>query len=359
VSALRRSAALLALPFVAVLAAFVPWPPRAVERVYALSLYPHIQPALTSFSNRAPFAWLDVLLLVVAGTVSAYVVLAWRRRTSAVRWAVGCGATLVQCAAVAYLLFLVVWGFNYRRLPASERLHVAPPRVTAARLRVLATRAVDEVNALAGQRVDERRLAMPELLEDLTPAFASALAETGVTWRVEPGRPKRSIVGATFPWAAVDGMVNPFGLEVILNPDVLPFERPFVLAHEWGHLAGFADESEASFAGFLACLHGPGSARYSGWLSVGLHAWRALPRTEAREVTSRLGPQPRADLKAIAARLTRAQPLVHAVSWRVYDQYLRANRVDEGLASYDAVTRLVLGSALTARLAGPDEPSTR
>jgi hypothetical protein len=53
--------------------------------------------------------------------------------------------------------------------------------------------------------------------------------------------------------------------------------------------------------------------------------------------------------------LTRAQPLVHAVSWRVYDQYLRANRVDEGLASYDAVTRLVLGSAVTAELAGPDQ----
>ena len=29
-------------------------------------------------------------------------------------------------------------------------------------------------------------------------------------------------------------------------PDLLPFERPFVLAHEWAHLAGHADEAEAS-----------------------------------------------------------------------------------------------------------------
>jgi hypothetical protein len=41
------------------------------------------------------------------------------------------------------------------------------------------------------------------------------------------------------------------------------------------------------------------------------------------------------------------------VSWQVYDRYLRANRVDAGVASYDEVTRLVLGSALTESVATP------
>ena len=39
-------------------------------------------------------------------------------------------------------------------------------------------------------------------------------------------------------------MVNPFGLEVLINPDILPIERPYVVAHEWGHIAGWALESE-------------------------------------------------------------------------------------------------------------------
>jgi hypothetical protein len=38
------------------------------------------------------------------------------------------------------------------------------------------------------------------------------------------------------------------------------------------------------------------------------------------------------------------------VSWQIYDRYLRANRVEDGVASYDGVTRLMLGSRLTASL---------
>ncbi len=59
-----------------------------------------------------------------------------------------------------------------------------------------------------------------------------------------------------FTWAGVTGMMNPFGLETIVHPDLLPFERPFVLAHEWAHLAGHADEAEASAVGWLACMNG-------------------------------------------------------------------------------------------------------
>jgi hypothetical protein len=146
-------------------------------------------------------------------------------------------------------------------------------------------------------------------------------------------------------------MVNPFGLEVLVNPEVLPFERPFVLAHEWAHLAGHADESEASFVGLQACWRGNREARYSGWLSLLIHAVRGLPAAERRGSLDALTPGPRADLRALAERLERAQPVIHAVSWQVYDRYLRANRVDAGIASYDAVVRLVLGSSLTASVA--------
>jgi hypothetical protein len=42
------------------------------------------------------------------------------------------------------------------------------------------------------------------------------------------------------------------------------------------------------------------------------------------------------------------QPAVHHVSWSVYDQYLRANRVASGVGDYGEVLTLVLGSELTA-----------
>jgi hypothetical protein len=36
-------------------------------------------------------------------------------------------------------------------------------------------------------------------------------------------------------------------------------------------------------------------------------------------------------------------PRISAAGWRVYDSYLKANRVEAGAASYAEVVRLVLG----------------
>jgi hypothetical protein len=72
-----------------------------------------------------------------------------------------------------------------------------------------------------------------------------------------------------------------------------------------------------------------------------------LSRRDREDVVSRLAPGPRADLRAVAARLARdVSPQVSAAGWRVYDRYLKANRIEAGAASYAQVVRLVLGTAL-------------
>ena len=124
----------------------------------------------------------------------------------------------------------------------------------------------------------------------------------------------------------------------------LPFERPFVLAHEWGHLAGFADESEASLLAWLTCLEGDERAQYSGWLAIYGHVIGNLPRSDARALSEPLQAGPRADLAAISARLERSSPVIRSVARDAYDTYLKANRVEEGIASYHAVVLLILGA---------------
>jgi len=158
--------------------------------------------------------------------------------------------------------------------------------------------------------------------------------------------PKRSLLERYFRVAAIDGMTDPFFLEVILNPDTLPFERPFVLLHEWAHLAGYANESEANFVAWLACAQGDAMARYSGWLVIFEHAAASLPKTDRAKLTSQLAAGPRRDLQAAAARYARASPVVRTAARDVYDTYLRANRVSDGVASYTAVIRLMLGAGL-------------
>ena len=68
-------------------------------------------------------------------------------------------------------------------------------------------------------------------------------------------------------------------------------------------------------------------------------------RPSARQtLAGRLAPGPRADLRAIADRIARNRSArVAEAGWRVYNQYLKANRVTAGAASYADVVRLVLG----------------
>jgi len=344
----RRSAtpgtiARAAIVLVAALAALAPAPASVVERYYSETFYPALQPRLTALTNLVPIAVLDVLVAGAAVWVLVEMVRAFRRPRLWLPRLGGLAVRLAVASAAAYLLFLVFWGLNYRRPRAAERFNVDRGRVTPEALRSLASRSSDAVNAAYGGAGSARDDG--ELVERLAAAFGR-LGAARSSWAVTPGRPKLSAIAHTFPWSGVDGMINPLGLEVLLNPEVLPFERPFVLAHEWAHLAGHASEDEASFVGWLTCLAGDRSIQYSGWLGLYLHVLRALPPEERRAALARLDPGPREDLRAIQRRLARVQPLVQEASWEVYDRYLRANRVPGGVANYDEVITLVLGSPI-------------
>jgi hypothetical protein len=346
------------LAIVALAAALFPWPPALIESLFSQGLYPRIQPIVTTASNLVPFALLDVLAAAAVLLVAWSGFRAWRRLGRVSGTALACALTIGQLTCVAFLWFLIFWGLNYQRLPATIRFGSDPAMLSDDDVRRAAETVVRRVNETysAGRRID--LLTAPALVQRLAPAFAAGGRQAGMPWAIVPGRPKWSLAGALFPWIGVDGMMNPLALEIILNPDVLPFERPFVLAHEWGHLAGLAGENEASFVAWLACLAGDRDARYSGWQALLIHFLRVLPQADVRRASMALAPGPSHDLDAIAVRLRRRNQVASVVSWRVYDRFLRANGVETGMGSYDEVVRLAV-STPAGRSHFPSSPDTR
>ena len=147
-------------------------------------------------------------------------------------------------------------------------------------------------------------------------------------------------------------MLNPFGLETIVLPDLLPFERPFVLAHEWGHLSGHADEAEASAVGWLACMKAGPAPAYSASLFLLMETAGAMPADRREKAMARVDAGVRADLDAIALRMQQQKPAVQRTASRVYDEYLRANRVADGTASYARALTLILAPPFIDALSG-------
>jgi hypothetical protein len=57
--------------------------------------------------------------------------------------------------------------------------------------------------------------------------------------------------------------------------------------------------------------------------------------------------------------MARQQPQVQRATSRVYDEYLRANQVEDGSASYGRALTLILSPALRAALTNYRAPSGR
>jgi hypothetical protein len=333
-----RSTVILAA--VAVAAALVPIPPELVERWYSRGVYPVLQRALTPASSAMPFALLDVVVPVAVAAWILFVIRRWRRHGAAAGLR-GAAVSAVTATSILYLVFFALWGLNYRRLTLEAKLAYDPTRVTRDAIRGLAETAVERLNTLRapGNAPSADR-------EALAAAFARTQRHLGAARTAVPAPPKRSMFSWYLRSAGIDGMMNPFFLEIILNPDVLPVERPFSLAHEWAHLAGYANESEANFVAWLTCLDADGAAQYSGWIEAFRYAVvsLALPRDEWRALHQRLAPEVLGDLRAINERLGRADPAVSGFARHVYDSYLRSQGVEEGIASYGAMLRLMVGT---------------
>jgi Protein of unknown function (DUF3810) len=365
----RRSVIKISIIILALALALIPVPSTLVERFYSNGLYPILQSMSTPVANQIPFAVVDLLIaLLLIGLPAWWIVRIikagrGRRKKVAARLAFH---TLVL-TAVIFIGFQLLWGFNYERESLAAKLDYDEQRLTADALRQLRRISIERLNAESteahyGQAIDEKIWR-----DHLHSSFDETVIELGNSRGITAAIPKTSLLNFYLTAAGIEGFINPFGHEVILDSEIFTFEKPFLLAHEWAHLAGFADESEASFVALLACLRSDVAVlRYSALLALYQYTPRIAPAAPeevkaamSMDALPRLVPEVIADLKAISERDDRHRnATISRVQWAVYDRFLKANRVRAGVGSYSRFVRLVLGTRFEpdwtpVRRAGP------
>lgn len=319
--------------------------PAWVERAYVNGGYALWE--RTAFHLTSPIPWSLGDVAVVAGVVSAaFIVLRAVRqmRARGGRVLPDAALTIATLAGLYAVWFVASWGWCYDRAPVTTRVVYRPEAVNPDALARLRREAIAQVNALAP--LAHARAAEPLAIGALRAAWLPVVRAMGDEWRPAVGAPKATLAAPFLAASGTEGFINPFTLEAQLAPDLLWFEVPFALAHEWTHLAGFAREDEANYAAIVACLrsHDP-VQRYSGWLELFLYL-PPLPHYPR----STFSPLVWSDFAAIRARNARHVNLTLARwSWRTYDAYLQANHVAAGIANYGEVTQLLLGIERNAR----------
>ncbi|HEY6329477.1 MAG TPA: DUF3810 domain-containing protein [Blastocatellia bacterium] len=334
-----------------------------VELHYSRGIYPKIQRTITPLTNIVPFAVADVLIIsLVVGLVIWWVRRFRRARQGRRLKAIGAMVfhTLVL-AAVAVFVFQVIWGLNYSRVPLIEKLDYDKGRITDQAVGEIANECVAQLNLASAQVHAAPWPDTHQWGEIIKPSYESVISDLGVSGGIVPGRIKHSIFNFYLAASGIDGFINPYGLESILNSHLLPVEQPFAMAHEWSHLAGFADESEANFIALLTCLRSPDPAvQYAGWLALYPNLPASVFHNEQDESKLKLDPQVVADLRAIYQQQQKdIRPWVNAAQWHFYDRFLKANHVTAGVASYGLFLRLLAGTRFEANWTPATAPSER
>jgi hypothetical protein len=360
--------------------------PAWVERRYSTGLYPLLQSWITPISNWFPLPISDLLIVALVLSLPAWWVVRLKAAGKGRRGrALGSLAfNTMVLASVIFLFFEVLWGLNYSRESLSQKLDYDQKRITRESVISLAALSTNRLNAESPNAHSTPWPDDSEWIRRLLPSFNAVVTDLGDSRGTAPARGKHSIFNLYLESAGIDGFTDPFGLDVVLNKDLLPIEKPFALAHEWAHLAGFADESEANFIAMLTCVRSEDVAvRYAGWLDL----YPRLPHAGPSEdgTPSGAGPQPNTpsasgappqpstqtsaapqssgtpsgsdgvepplapevadDLRAIQARQAKQiSPWLSSIQWRFYNRFLKANGVQAGVASYGLFIRLLLGT---------------
>jgi len=304
--------------------------PQWVEQHYVNGMYPPWEHALFAVGSPLPRSLGDIVVL--AGIAA----IVWRlvRRD----W-------LAALAIVAFYVcwFEAGWGWNYDRAPIESRLEYEQQRVTPRAVDAIRKSAIANMNRLAPQA--HLRGAQPLDLDALYAAWLPVVQSGGDSWVPRTGAPKPTLADPFMTATGTEGYINPLALDVHLASDLLWFERPFALAHEWSHVAGYAREDEANFLAIVSCLRSNDPVvKYSGWIELFLY----LP-PQARYSRKTFAPQVWQDFAAMRERNRRhINVSLASFSWRAYNSYLKGNHIASGIENYDEVTRLYLGVARDA-----------
>jgi len=328
--------------------------PNLTETAWTLSGYRWLTNPIAAVTSRVPVSLTEILFFVGGPLLIVWLmVTTWRIIRSAER-RVGAIMAMKKVGwvlSVGYLMFILLHGLNYARVPLAQTLQLDSRERPVEDLIAVADMLVLELNT-ARYLVGEDSSGVMRLRGGKSFALQTGYAGFQRLAYIEPvfAVPRRRAKGVMasrwWSYTGISGMYFPFLVEANVNIDMPESGIPATILHELAHTIGFAREDEAEFAGILAGIHHENpDFVYSAWLSAWVYTSSALARVDREawvQLSAQLHPGVIRDLQARRAYWQQFEGPVREASTRVNDAYLRSNLQRDGVQSYGRVVDLIL-----------------
>lgn len=259
--------------------------------------------------------------------------------------------SLLAFAGGVVFFFMLLWGFNYGRVPVEKMMQLDPHPLDVAALekelevetqKIIALRqsipGAPDTSALTDQHFPQ------DMEQQLRDAVESQLAfyHYPTLGRV---RGRLLYPKGIFLRFSSAGLYFPLTGEGHADGGLHPLQLPGVLAHEMAHGYGFGDEGTCNFWAYLACESIPSPVlAYCGhlthWRTLAVH-FRSYKPEEYKRLRESLPSGILADIRAINRNIMEYPDIMPRFREAAYEAYLKSQGISEGIQNYDRVVMLV------------------
>lgn len=257
--------------------------------------------------------------------------------------------TFANLLGVIIFFFLLLWGFNYQRIPIVQQLSLLPEPLSREQLSREIHFTKNTLFALRSKITGdtaaiEETIPYIELEKLVREEMKQGLPLLGLKNGGHP-RTKEFYPAGFLRKMGILGIYFPFTGESYIDPTLHELEKPFTVAHEMAHSFGITDEGEANFISWVVCSQsGNLLLQYAAQLQLFRYQLNELYRTDRpcyRRIVGTLEPGVRNDMISIIKNNREIQPISRDISRKSNDLFLKSQGVEAGVKSYAQLPMLV------------------
>ena len=251
----------------------------------------------------------------------------------------------MEYLAWVYVWFYIAWGLNYFREDFFTRTQTTYVPFSSEHFQSFLDAYTDSLNA---SWVPIETIDREVVKEAVQEGYRELPTRFGLTTPGTYLHPKTMLFSRLMSGVGVMGYMGPFFTEFNLNGQLLPVQYPATYAHELAHLLGITSEAEANFYAYQVCTRSQAKdIRFSGYLSVLPHVLGNARRLMDEEEYAQLYRSIRPEIIGLAKKnseywMRKYNPLVGDIQDRIYDLYLKGNKIESGRKNYSEVIGLLI-----------------
>lgn len=316
--------------------------PEFVEQYYSQGIYPFIAHTISNISGIFSFSLDDIFYVILIISVLILIIFPILKKAKLKQ----SGLYLINILASVYILFYLLWGFNYYRPDITKRLDLMDAVANKKEFIRVTEKLIESTNSLHCSFDNLDKNEVDSLIEASYKNLAPVLL---YNYPMGKRKDKKITFSAFYAKTGISGYFGPFFNEIHVNKKVTAIEYPSVLAHEKAHQFGITSEAEANFYAWLVCSNSQSQqVKYSGNLIIlRRFLMEAYTLKEYPLLVEKIDDKVKNDINYIRQHwLNLRNEKMNRAASKVNDAYLKTNKVEGGIKDYHGVVEHLMNFSL-------------